>query len=252
MMTRLVATIMVLALAFVSLPAQASDRYASIVIDADTGRVLHSSNPDKQLYPASLTKMMTLYMLFEALEEGRVSPDTRMRVSQRAAGQTPSRLGIPAGSSITVDMAIKVLVVRSANDIATVVAEHLGGSETTFARQMTERARRLGMASTTFRNASGLPNTGQISTARDMARLAVALRRDFPQHFHYFQTTTFRYGGQTYNTHNRVLTSYRGATGMKTGYIRASGFNLVTTATRNGTTLVGVVFGGWGLLVVSC
>lgn len=237
------ALVSLLVLGFGASPSQAA-RYASIVIDVDTGRVLHNKDGDVVAHPASLTKMMTLYMLFDAMRDGKVKLNTRMPVSARAEGQTPTKLGLRQGQTIAVEDAIKALVVRSANDVATVVAEFLGGTEVNFATMMTQRARALGMSKTTFRNASGLHNPAQVSTARDMATLSIALRRDFPQHYHYFNTRSFRWGGQTIHSHNRVLGQYRGADGLKTGFIRASGFNLASSATRNGRTLVGVVFGG--------
>ncbi len=232
----------VVAMAALAPPAAA--KYAAIVIDSDTGRVLHSRNADTRNFPASLTKMMTLYMLFEALEDGRLTMDQQLRVSRRAAGQTPSRLGLQAGSSITVRDAIGALVVKSANDTATVVAEAIGETEIKFALMMTERARELGMRSTTFRNASGLPNRGQLSTARDMATLALALLNDFPQHYGIFSAPNFAYAGRTYRSHNNLLASYNGTDGIKTGYTRASGFNLVASVERDGKRLIGVVFGG--------
>ena len=223
-------------------PAEA--RYASIVIDADTGEVLRSRNADTRRYPASLTKMMTLYMLFEAVDNGRLALKSTLTVSKRAARQPASKLGLRAGSTITVEDAIRALIVKSANDIAVVVAETLGGTEAGFAKRMTDRARALGMSRTTFRNASGLPNRRQRSTARDMARLARALMRDFPHRYHYFDDQRFRYRGRMHRTPNQLLGRYRGMDGMKTGYIRASGFNLVASAERNGRRVIAVVFGG--------
>lgn len=228
----------------VATPAQANPRYASIVVDVATGEVLHASNADATRYPASLTKMMTLYMVFEALEQGRLSLDQRLPVSAHAASMPPSKLGLPAGGGIAVRDAILALIVRSANDVAAVVAEALGGSESAFARQMTEKARALGMTSTTFRNASGLPDRGQVSTARDLATLSLRVMRDFPQHYHYFSTQSFTYGSQTHSSHNRLVRNYGGADGMKTGYIRASGFNVATSAVRDGRRIVAVVMGG--------
>ena len=225
-------------------PEAALAKYASLVADADSGRILHSVNADTRNYPASLTKMMTLYMVFDALDRGRITPGTKLRVSSRAAKQPPSKLGLRTGQTITVENAILALVTKSANDVAVVVAEGLGGSEARFARMMTERARALGMTRTTFKNASGLPNKGQLSTARDMALLAIALLRHFPHHYRKFSTKTFAYKGQRYRNHNRLLGTYPGVDGIKTGYIRASGFNLVASARRNGRRLVGVVFGG--------
>ncbi len=227
---------------FTAQPAQA--RYASIVVDAETGEILRSRNGDTRKYPASLTKLMTLYLLFEALEQGRLSLDSKLKVSRRAARQPPSRLGLRAGSTIRVKDAIGALVVKSANDVAVVVAEALGGTEKRFGALMTRKARALGMSRTTFRNASGLPNRAQKSTARDMVRLARALIHGFPHRYHYFDDKRFRYSGTTYRTHNRLLSSYRGLDGMKTGYIRASGFNLVASAKRGGRRIVAVVFGG--------
>lgn len=219
-------------------------RYASIVVDADSGRVLHETNADTRNYPASLTKMMTLYLVFEAIDAGRLSLDQALPVSRRAAGQAPSRLGLEAGETITVRQAILALVTKSANDAATVIAEALAGSEQEFARAMTAKARALDMSRSSFRNASGLPNRGQLSTARDVATLALALRRDFPHHYGYFATQTFRFRDRSYSNHNELLTDYPGTDGLKTGYIRASGFNLVASVERDGRRLVGVVLGG--------
>ncbi|KJS36741.1 MAG: hypothetical protein VR70_13680 [Rhodospirillaceae bacterium BRH_c57] len=219
-------------------------RYASIVIDVESGRVLYARNADTRKHPASLTKMMTLYMLFEAMEKGKANLKTRLPVSARATGQPPTKLGLRQGDSIAVEDAIKALVTRSANDVAVVVAEFLGGSEVNFASMMTKRAHGLGMTNTTFRNASGLPNAAQLSTARDMATLAIALRRDYPQRYHFFGITSFQWAGKTIRSHNHVLRKYEGADGLKTGYINASGFNVATSARRNGRNLVGVVFGG--------
>ena len=223
-------------------PAHA--KYASIVVDANTGDVLYSRNANTRNYPASLTKMMTLYLMFEALERGSLRLDQKLPVSRRAAGQAPSRIGLRAGRKISVEDLILALAVKSANDAAVVVAEHLGKTETTFARMMTNKARMLGMRRTTFRNASGLPNRGQLSTARDMATLARALLRDFPGYYDYFSKRSFRYGKSTFRNHNRLLTRYTGTDGIKTGYIRASGFNVVASVERNGRRLIGVVFGG--------
>ncbi|GHC37834.1 D-alanyl-D-alanine carboxypeptidase [Aidingimonas halophila] len=223
----------------------ANPRYASIVVDAATGEVLHGENATATRYPASLTKMMTLYLLFEALEEGRVTPDQALPVSSYAASKPASKLWLPAGSSITVREAIPALVIRSANDVATVVAEALGGSESGFARQMNAKARELDMISTHFRNPSGLPDPEQVSTARDMAILSVRLMNDFPQYYHHFSRTSFVYKGKTHNGHNRLLKNYAGADGLKTGYINASGFNVATSAVREGRRLIAVVMGGF-------
>lgn len=229
-------------LAVMSSPADA--RYASIVVDSETGQVLHAVNADTRNYPASLTKMMTLYLVFEALEKGKLKLDQRLPVSKRAAGMPPSNLGLKAGNSIAVEDAILALTTKSANDVAVVVAEALGGSEIEFAKQMTKRAHELGMSRTTFRNASGLPNREQKSTARDMVRLAQALQNDYPQYYHYFSATEFTYLGRTYRNHNRLLKAYEGTDGIKTGYTRASGFNLVSSVQRDGRRVIAVVLGG--------
>jgi D-alanyl-D-alanine carboxypeptidase len=213
-------------------------------MDAETGTVLHAANADTRNYPASLTKMMTLYMTFEALDRGRLSLHQRLPVSQRAQGMTPSKLYLRAGRTIRVEDAVLALVTKSANDAAVVLAEALGGEEWKFARMMTKRARELGMRRTTFRNASGLPNRHQLSTARDMATLSRALIYDYPHYYHYFSTTRFRYNGRTYGSHNNLLEEYRGTDGIKTGYIRASGFNLAASVVRDGRRLIAVVFGG--------
>ncbi|NQV48364.1 MAG: D-alanyl-D-alanine carboxypeptidase [Rhodospirillaceae bacterium] len=228
--------------ALLTAPA-AEAKYASFVIDIETGEVLHETNPDTRNYPASLTKMMTLYMIFDALEHRRLSLDTRITFSARAARQPSSKLGIRKGGSLTVGKAIEALIVKSANDVASAVAEHMGGTERKFAMSMTSMARKIGMSRTTFRNASGLPHRGQLSTARDMATLATRLYKDFNQYYHYFSAPTFKFDGLTYRSHNDILKTYKGADGFKTGYIRASGFNLVASVDRDGQRLIGVVFG---------
>ena len=219
-------------------------KYASVIMDAETGRVVYAVNENTRNYPASLTKMMTLYMVFEALEDGRLSLDQRLAVSARAARQPSSKLGLRKGQTITVKQAILAMVTKSANDVAATVAEALSGSERNFALTMTATARRLGMDRTIFRNASGLPHRGQQSTARDMAVLARALITDFPRHYHFFSTRTFTFGGVRHRNHNKILGTYDGADGIKTGYIRASGFNMVASAKRGDHRLIGVVFGG--------
>ncbi len=219
-------------------------RYAAIVLDADTGQVLHAANPDTRNYPASLTKMMTLYLVFEALKSGKLRLDQPLPVSARAAGMAPSKLGVKRGETITVEAAILALVTKSANDAAVVIAEALGRTEAKFALKMTKKARTLGMRRTTFRNASGLPNRRQLSTARDMANLARRLVRDFPRHYRYFSRDSYSFRGKKYKNHNTLLRTYPGADGIKTGYIRASGFNLAASVTRNNKRLIGVVFGG--------
>lgn len=224
--------------------ANANPKYAGIVVDAKTGKVLYSEDPDSLRYPASLTKMMTLYLTFEALEAGRITLDTPVPVSAHAASEPPSKLGVRAGGSVTVEQAILALVTRSANDIATALGEFIGGNEARFAQMMTAKARALGMTRTTYRNANGLPNTAQMTTARDQARLGIALRQHFPQYYSYFSTRTFRFGKQVIGNHNRLVGSVPGVDGIKTGYTRAAGFNLVTSAQLNGRSIVGVVLGG--------
>jgi len=226
-------------------PAQANPRYAAIVVDIESGEVLHAANADETRYPASLTKMMTLYMLFEQLERGELRLDSPLQVSSYAASRQASKLYVKAGSTLPVETAIQALVIRSANDVAVVVAEALGGSEANFGRMMTDKARQLGMPRTTFRNPHGLPDAGQTTTARDMATLSIRLMQDFPQYYHYFSQTRFTWNGNTITGHNRLLGSYPGADGMKTGFIRASGFNVATSAVRDGRRLVSVVMGGF-------
>src|SRR5579883_3187568 len=228
----------------VAMTHAAAAKFASLVIDAKTGAVLEEYNADGRNYPASLTKMMTLYLTFEALAEGRLHKSDRLPISAHAAAQAPSKLGLVPGQTIPVEEAILALTVKSANDVAVVLAEALGGSEPRFAQLMTEKARSLGMRATTFRNASGLPNPGQVTTARDLATLARALNRDYPQYYHYFSAREFAFGNLVIPTHNHVLVNYEGADGLKTGYIHASGFNLVTSAVRDGRRLIGVVLGG--------
>jgi D-alanyl-D-alanine carboxypeptidase len=222
----------------------ASAKHASIVIDAESGDVLHASHADDENYPASLTKMMTLYLAFEALEQGRVKLDTRFSVSKHAAAQAPSKLGLRPGETIAVKDIILALVTKSANDAAVVMAEGLAGSESAFAERMTQQARALGMASTTYRNASGLPNADQVTTARDVAKLSQALLKRFPQYYKYFSTEDFAYKGVVYHNHNKLMQGFDGMDGIKTGFIRASGFNLAASAVRNHRRLIGVVMGG--------
>ncbi len=241
---RLLAAVLMLAGLALASPSPASAKYASLVMDAATGRVIHEINADTRNYPASLTKMMTLYLIFEALDTDLWTMDSRLRVSARAAQQPSSRLGLNRGDRITVKDAILALITKSANDVASVVAENMSGSETAFALKMTARARSLGMSQTTFRNASGLPHRAQMSTARDMAILARALIQDYPKYYHYFATTEFRYQGVTHANHNKLLETYDGVDGLKTGYIHASGFNLVASAYRHGHRVIAVIFGG--------
>jgi D-alanyl-D-alanine carboxypeptidase len=223
---------------------QALARTASIVVDFETGQVLHAVNPDSRNYPASLTKMMTLYVAFDALKKGKLSMTQPLPVSARAAAARPSKLGLSAGSTITMQDAILAMVTKSANDAAVVVAEAVAGSEYKFSLLMTQKAKDIGMSKSNFRNASGLPNRRQLSTARDMATLAKHLLTDFPDQYKLFSTPEFEFNGQTYRNHNALLDSYPGVDGMKTGYTRASGYNLVASAHRNGHRVIGVVFGG--------
>ncbi len=224
--------------------AQANPRYAAIVLDADSGEVLHASSADAARYPASLTKMMTLYLLFEAMDRRLMTLDTAMPVSAHAAAMPQTNISLKKGERLRVRDAIPALVVRSANDAAVVVAEALGGTESEFARMMTAKAKSMKMTATRFRNASGLPDNAQASTARDLAILSLRLIKDFPQHYHYFSTSSFSFGGKTYYSHNRMVKNYAGVDGMKTGYIRASGFNVATSAQRGEHRLIGVVMGG--------
>lgn len=224
--------------------AASNPKYAAIVIDADTGTVLFSRNADSLRYPASLTKMMTLYMTFDALDKGTLKLDQKLKVSKRASGQAPSKLYLEPGETITVEQAIKALITKSANDVATVLAEAMGGTEYQFALNMTQQARQLGMYKTTFRNASGLPNRRQKTTASDLATLARALYDHFPQYYSYFATKSFTWKDKTYTSHNSLLKSYTGTDGIKTGYTRASGFNLTTSAVHDDERLIGVVLGG--------
>ena len=220
--------------------AEITDRtnYAAIILDA-RGQVLHAASADEPRFPASLTKMMTLYMLFEAMRDGRVQAGSRIGMSTEAASRPPSKLGLPAGYSLDLEDAILAVVTRSANDVATAIAEHLGGTEERFAQMMTQRARSLGMTRSTFRNASGLPDPEQSTTARDMALLGSRLQTDFPRQYAYFSTTHFRWNNRAIHNHNHMLSAYEGADGIKTGYTRWSGFNIVTSARRDGVRLIG-------------
>lgn len=243
--TLLLAVVTGCSTASTTIPAiAAGDRYAAIVIDANTGKTLFASNADAQRYPASLTKMMTLYMLFEAMQAGRMSKDTRIPVSAYAAARPPTKIGFRPGQSIRAEDAALAMITKSANDVATAVGEYLGGSEERFAQMMTAKARRLGMRNTTFRNASGLPNMAQHSTARDMAILSIALRQHFPNEFSYFSRRSFVFRGQTINGHNRLLGRVEGVDGIKTGYTNASGYNLASSVSLDGRRLVAVVMGG--------
>ncbi len=219
------------------------DKFAALVIDGGTGKSLYALAASEPRYPASLTKMMTLYLLFEAMQAGQVTKNQLIPISANAAGQRPSKIGLKAGSTIDVDSAIRAVTVKSANDIAVAIAEFLAGSEDQFAARMTNKARELGMAHTTFRNASGLHDPLQVTTATDMARLGLSLRQKFPQYFSYFSLRETIINGKSIKGHDRVLDMVEGADGIKTGYTRDSGFNLVTSVWRNGKLMVAVVLG---------
>ena len=221
-----------------------SPAFSSIVVDGNSGAVLSSNNPDASRHPASLTKIMTLYLLFERLDAGKMKLDTEMQVSERASEQAPTKLGLRPGQSIRVEDAIKGLVTRSANDAAVVIAESIAGDEDDFAKLMTRKARALGMNKTVYRNASGLPDDEQVTTARDQSTLGRAIQERFPRYYRYFSTVAFNFRGHSITNHNRLLGKVEGVDGIKTGYIRASGFNLVTSMRRGNRHLVGVVLGG--------
>jgi D-alanyl-D-alanine carboxypeptidase len=224
--------------------AQAAAKSAVLVVDANTGRVLHESAADAPRHPASLAKMMTIYIAFELIEQGRLSYQTKIKMSANAAAQAPSKLELEEGDEIALIDAIKVLITKSANDIAVAIAEHIAGSEEQFARLMTQKARQFGMSATEFKNASGLPDDEQVTTARDMVTLALRLQDDFPRHYPLFATREFTYKDETFRNHNTLLFSYEGTDGLKTGYTRASGFNLVASVHRGRKHVIGVVFGG--------
>src|SRR5262249_37390496 len=222
----------------------ASPPYADIVVDANSGKALHESNPDALRHPASITKIMTLYLLFEQLEAGKLKLDSRLSVSSHAASQSPTKLELKTGQTIAVDDAIKGMVTKSANDAAVVVAEAIGGSEENFGKLMTRKAHALGMTRTVYVNASGLPNNDQLTTARDQAILGRAIQERFPKYYHYFSLPSFRYRGVAMRNHNHLLGRVQGMDGIKTGYTHDSGFNLVTSVHRNGRHIVAVVLGG--------
>lgn len=221
----------------------AQARYAAIVIDADSGRVVHEVEATQRWYPASLTKVMTIYMALQALDNGRLRLGDKLTVSQHAAKQPPSKLGLRSGQTISVEDAITAVTTRSANDAAVVLAERLGGSESGFAAMMTRQASAMGMYNSSFQNASGLPDEGQISSARDLALLSAALIRDFPQHYHFFSATEFVYKGRVLPNTNKILKSYPDADGLKTGFTCGSGYNLIASAKRDGRRLIGVLLG---------
>lgn len=228
-------------------PARPTDpqKDAALIIDGRTGATLYARNEDATRHPASLTKMMTLYMVFDALKAGKVTMDTPLKVSAHATMQKPTKLYLKKGETIPLETAIKALVVLSANDVASTIAENLGGSEPAFAQMMTERARQLGMKNTRYFNASGLPDARQVTTAEDLAILARHVAYDYPQYFHYFSTVGFTWKGTPHITHNNLIGKYEGADGIKTGYTGASGFNLVSSVVRGGEHVIGVVMGGY-------
>ena len=225
-------------------PESYSPAFSSIVVDGNSGATLSANNPDASRHPASLTKIMTLYLLFERLEAGTMKLDSEMEVSERASEQAPTKLGLRPGQTIRVEDAIKGLVTRSANDAAVVIAEAIGGDEAEFAKLMTRKARSLGMTRTVYRNASGLPNDEQVTTARDQSTLGRAIQDRFPRYYRYFSITAFNYHGQSIRNHNHLLGKVEGVDGIKTGYTRSSGFNLVTSMRRGNRHLIGVVMGG--------
>ncbi|GAA0773967.1 D-alanyl-D-alanine carboxypeptidase [Roseibium denhamense] len=226
-------------------PSTAQERgFSALVLNASTGAELYAVSADAPRFPASLTKMMTLYMLFEAVSSGRYSLSSPLEVSANAASQPPAKIGLKAGTTITVEQAARALAVKSANDVGVAVAENLAGSEAAFARQMTQKARSLGLSRTRFVNATGLPDPAQVTTARDMAKLGLALKRRFPQYASYYRARSFVYNGRTFRATNNLLGKVQGVDGLKTGYIRMSGYNLVATANRGGKQLIVVVMGG--------
>lgn len=223
-------------------PAEAG--YAHFIYDAQSGKVLASENADVINHPASLTKMMTLYMTFEALKQGRLDWDQQIVMTANAASKIPFKLGVKAGQTLTVREAVLAMAVRSANDAAAAMADHLGGTEERFGMMMTQKARALGMTRTVFRNASGLPDDSQVTTARDMGMMALALIRDFPREYQLFSMRAFEFRGKRIRGHNNLMYRYPGMDGVKTGYIRASGFNIASAVNINGRRVIGVVLGG--------
>lgn len=222
-----------------------SDRYASIVIDAASGRVISAVDPDEPRRPASLTKVMTAFLVFDAVAQGRARWSDTLVISANAAAAPPSKIGLPPGARMTLEEALLAIITKSANDVSIAIAEHFAGSEAAFARLMTLKARSIGMRDTVFRNASGLPDREQVTTARDMATLGRRIILDHPSYYPYFATERFRFRGKVHHNHNmRMLTGYEGADGIKTGYIRESGFNVLTSAQRDGRRVVAAVFGG--------
>jgi D-alanyl-D-alanine carboxypeptidase len=226
------------------MPAFAASRgFSAIAVDAHTGKVLVARNADVERYPASITKVMTLYVLFQEMKARRLDKNSRLKVSAKASRQQPSKLGLKPGETVTIDVAIKALVTRSANDVAVVIAENIAGSEKAFAARMTKVAKSLGMTRSRFANASGLPNKAQVTTARDIATLSLRIQRDFPEYYPYFKIKSFVYRGKTIATHNKLLNQFQGTDGIKTGFINASGFNVTTSVARGNKRLIGVVIG---------
>ncbi|MDX2155337.1 MAG: serine hydrolase [Hyphomicrobiaceae bacterium] len=239
-----IAALLLLLAAMAPGATQAAGRYASLAVDANTGQILHAEAADEPRYPASLTKMMTLYLVFELLEQGRLKPETRIVMSPNAADTPPSKLGLPAGQSIALGDAVKALITKSANDIAVAIAEHIAGDEATFAALMTQRAREIGLKSTTFHNAHGLPDNRQVTTARDMVMLGLRLYDHFPAQARLFALRAFSFNGRSHRNHNTMLDNYAGMDGLKTGYTRQSGFNLVASVRRDGRHVIAAVLGG--------
>ena len=223
---------------------QSIAKKAAIVVDFDTKEVLFEKNADTKNYPASLTKIMTLYIVFDYIKKGKLDYEDNMLVSSTAASRSPSKLYLKQGSTIKVKDAVNALIIKSANDVATVISEKISGSEREFAKLMTSYARDLGMNNTTFKNASGLPNKGQLTTARDIYKLSFALITNFPEEYKLFSTTSFKWKDKVYKTHNKLMLKYEGADGIKTGYIKASGFQLAFSAIRNNRRVIGIYFGG--------
>ena len=230
-------------LGFIYYSASANASVSSIMVNADDGKVMYEMNADERRYPASLTKLMTLYITFNALEKGKLKLSDRLKISNTAAGRSPSKLGVKAGQTIKVEDAIMAVIVKSANDCATVLAEHFSKSEAEFAVLMTQTAKKLGMKHTVFKNASGLPHSQQKTTARDMAILAMAVYHHFPQHYKRFSAKSFKYQGRVVTGHNHLLDTFSGADGMKTGYTAASGYNIITSAKRNNKRVIAVTMG---------
>ena len=225
-------------------PASAEPKYAAIVVDATSGEVLYAKRADSPRYPASITKVMTMYLAFEALSEGRIKSTDMITVSARAASMPPTKLGVAAGDSLSVDDAMRSLATKSANDMAVALAEHLAGSQEQFAALMTMKAQELGMSNTRFVNASGLPDSRQLTTARDIALLSQAVMRDYPQYYYFFNIRSFTFRGQTMNNHNALLNQMAGVDGLKTGYTNASGYNLAASAVKDNRRIITVVLGG--------